>query len=132
MYDFNLAFGHPAVDICSTCLKSKFQLKNPSITDQEKQELSAMYILHRRRTRRFYECLNNVQDSFTVCFDIMENLVLPKWPIGQSFYSRQLYMYVFVLYTTEDTISHRARMIFICMFGWIIKIQKKVTWWHHP
>ena len=75
MYNFNLAFGHPAVDICSTCLK------NPSITDQEKQELSAMYILHRRRARRFYECLNNVQDSFTVCFDIMENLVLPKCPI---------------------------------------------------
>ena len=97
MYDFNLAFGHPAVDICSTCLKSKFQLKNPSITDQAKQELSAMYILHRRRARRFYECLNNVQDSFTVCFDIMENLVLPKCPIGQSFYSRQLYMYVFCI-----------------------------------
>ena len=37
MYNFNLAIGHPAVDICSTCLKSKFQLKNPSITDQEKQ-----------------------------------------------------------------------------------------------
>ncbi|XP_041365380.1 uncharacterized protein LOC121380568 [Gigantopelta aegis] len=103
VYDFNLAFGHPAVDICSTCLKFRLQLKNPFITDDNKRNCSAMFILHRRMARRFYDSLNNVEDSFTVCFDIMENLVLPKSPIGQTFYSRQLYLYVF------GVVHHRGR-----------------------
>jgi hypothetical protein len=103
VYDFNLAFGHPVVDICSTCMKFRLQLKDPSITEEEKRQHSAMFILHRRRARRFYDDLNNVEDSFTMCFDIMENLVLPRSPIGQTFYSRQLYLYVF------GVVHHRGR-----------------------
>ena len=44
-------------------------------------------MLHRQKARKFYDSLNNVGDSFTVAFDMMENLVLPKSPIRQgSFY----------------------------------------------
>ena len=40
--------------------------------------------------------MNQVVDgAITVCFDVMENLCLPKSPIGQTYYSRQLYLYVF-------------------------------------
>ena len=35
------------------------------------------------------------ETSVTVCFDMMQNLSLPKTPIGQVYYSRQLSMYVF-------------------------------------
>ena len=48
MYDFNLAFVHPAVDICSTRLMSKSQQNNLSITYREN---------HRRRAKRFYEAV---------------------------------------------------------------------------
>ena len=53
------------------------------------------YMLHRRRARRCYDIMNDVGNTFTVCFDIMENLVLLKCAIGQTYYSRQLYLYVF-------------------------------------
>ena len=62
---------------------------------EEKQRASAMQMLHRRRGRRFYDLLNEVNDSLTICFDMMENLVLPKTPVGRAYYSRQLYLYVF-------------------------------------
>lgn len=103
VYDFNLGFGHPAVDACSACMKFRMQLKDPSLSDEEKQNTSAMFILHRRRARRFYDNMNDVGNSFTMCFDIMENLVLPKSPIGQTFYARQLYLYVF------GVVHHRGR-----------------------
>ena len=66
------------------------------MTDDEKRTETAMFILHRRRARVFYVQLGTVtQDSMTVCFDVMQNLILPKTAIGQAYYSRQLYMYLF-------------------------------------
>ncbi|CAL9701146.1 unnamed protein product [Knipowitschia caucasica] len=95
MYDFNLGFGHPAKDVCSTCIKSRLKLKDPEMSDEEKRKEAALFMLHRRKARKFYDCLNAVSDTYTVSFDMMQNLVLPKSAIGQTYYSRQLYQYVF-------------------------------------
>ena len=103
MHDFNLGIGHPSKDTCSTCARFRIKIKDPELSDEEKRNETALYILHRRRGRKFYDLLNDVGDTFTVCFDIMENLVLPKSPIGQTYYSRQLYMYVF------GVVRHRGR-----------------------
>lgn len=103
MYDFNLAFGHPAKDLCSTCVKSRMEMNDPTLTDEQKRQKILLYSVHRRRARQFYNLLNDVGDSFTVCFDVMENLVLPKSAIGQTYYSRQLYFYVF------GVVRHRGR-----------------------
>ena len=63
-----------------------------------------MYILHRRRARKFYDLMNDTSDaSVTVCFDMMQNLSLPKTPIGQAYYSRQLSLYEFAV------VLHRGR-----------------------
>ncbi|KAL2092895.1 hypothetical protein ACEWY4_012693 [Coilia grayii] len=95
-HSFNLAFGHPATDACSSCAKFHFRVKDPSLGEDEKRRETAMYILHRRRARVFYDMLGKVEhDAVTVCFDMMQNLVLPRTPIGQAYYSRQLYIYVF-------------------------------------
>lgn len=93
-YDFNLGFGHPATDICSTCVSLKSKIRNLDQTQWDKAQHAAEYLMHRRRARAFYDLLNQQENSVTVCFDIMENLVLPKSPIGQTYYSRQLYLYV--------------------------------------
>ncbi|XP_041348539.1 uncharacterized protein LOC121368074 [Gigantopelta aegis] len=95
VYDFNLAFGHPAKDICSTCVKFRMQIKNPELSEEEKREQITLFMFHRRRARSFYNIMNDVGNSLTMYFDIMENLVLPKSLIGQTYYSRQLYLYVF-------------------------------------
>ena len=73
--------------------------RRPTTTDD-----AALFILHRRRARKFYDLLNDTGDkSVTVCFDMMQNLSLPKTPIGQAYYSRQLSLYVFAV------VVHRGR-----------------------
>ena len=92
--DFDLGFGHPATDACSDCAKYKLKITDPNLTQTEKKMETASFILHRRRARVFYDLLGRVaEDHVTVCFDMMQNMVLPKTPIGQAYYSRQLYMY---------------------------------------
>ena len=68
--DFNLGFGRAATDICATCVSFKHKLK---IKQQQQLDM-----IHRRKAQAFYDKLDDVQDSITICFDIMENLVLPK------------------------------------------------------
>ena len=92
VYGSNLAFGHPSKDVCSTCVKFRIAVRDPDLTPDEKREKILLYTLHRCLARQFYNLLNNVEDSYTVCFDVMENLVLT---IEQTYYSRQLYFYVF-------------------------------------
>ena len=78
-------------------------MKDPDSTDEEKRQEVMHLMLHRRRSRMLYVLMNLIEDSVTVCFDVMENLVLPKSPIGQTYYSRQLYMYVF------GVVNHHGR-----------------------
>ncbi|RXN31117.1 hypothetical protein ROHU_004822 [Labeo rohita] len=92
---FNLGFGHPAKDCCANCMSSRLHMKDPHLTEEERKAEIVSVMLHRRRARVFYTLLNAVEDTVTVCFDMMQNLSLPKSPIGQTYYSRQLYMYVF-------------------------------------
>ncbi|XP_065654381.1 uncharacterized protein LOC136080946 [Hydra vulgaris] len=95
MYNFNLGIGHPATDTCSTCHAFKLAMKDVNLSDASKQTKTALYILHRRKARKFYSLLNDIRpNEITICFDMMENLVLSKLPIGEAYYSRQLYLYV--------------------------------------
>ena len=116
-HKFNLGFGSPATDVCATCTQFRHQVRNDTLTEDEKKVIAADFILHRRRQRQFYDIMNRVGDTTTVCFDMMENLVLPRTPIGQAYYSRQLYLHVF------GVVVHRAdgsqRKEDIHLFTWL-------------
>ena len=93
--DFNLAFGHPSTDKCSTCEAFKLKVRNPDLTREERLTMTTNFIIHRRKARRFYDMLNDVSDdSITLCFDVMENKPLPHTSVGEAYYARQLYLYV--------------------------------------
>jgi len=46
-HDFNLAFGHPAKDRCSTCIESRIAIKDPDLSDEEKRDKIQLYAHHR-------------------------------------------------------------------------------------
>ena len=84
--------------------------RDPKITHEAKMELTANFILHRRRARRFYSKMNNITpDSVVFCFDMMENQILPKTPICAAYYSRQMYLYVFGVIRHRGKGSHRNK-----------------------
>ena len=84
-----------ATDSCATCTQFRHHVWNETLTEDEKKVIAAEFILHRQRQRQFYDIMNRVGDTTTVCFDMMENLALPRTSIGQAYYSRQLYLHVF-------------------------------------
>ena len=84
-------------DVCATCMKLKLKLKDPDMTEEEKQREATMFVLNRRRSRRFFDLMNAVSDDITICFDVMKNLVFPKTSVHEVCYSRQLYIYVFAV-----------------------------------
>ena len=45
----------------------------------------------------------------TLCFDIMQNMVLPKTSIGQAYYSRQMYLYLFGVVVHHGEKSHQTK-----------------------
>ena len=61
------------------------------------------FFIFRMATRDF---LHTDYDLGSDCIsDMVENLVLPRTPIGQAYYSRQLYLHVFgvVLHRADGT-----------------------------
>ena len=49
------------------------------MTDDERKTEAAMFILNRRRARVFYDMFGKFEEqSLTLCFDMMQNLVLQE------------------------------------------------------
>ena len=102
------------------------KLKDLNISREDKAITAARYVTHRRKAQTFYDKLNDVQDSITICFYIMENLVLPKTPICESYYSHQLYPRVLCIARMIVTRAVITKMTFTFMYG-VIKQGKEAT-----
>ncbi|XP_030609211.1 uncharacterized protein LOC115796879 [Archocentrus centrarchus] len=118
VHDFNLAFGHPAKDVCSSCVKYRVAVKDTELSAEEKRNKILQYTVHRRQARQLYQLLNDVGESFTVCFDIMENLVLPESGVGQTYSSKQLYFCVFGVVRHRGT-EHPLSRHDINLYTWL-------------
>lgn len=94
---FNISFGSPYVDKCSTCccLENKILLE---IDESKKNDLQVQFKLHKTRADAFYSQLRvEMENSLTLSYDCQKNLVLPKVPDQAAYYSRQLYLYNFTI-----------------------------------
>ena len=81
--NFNLGFGSSATDVRAACSYFLSQVRNEYLSGEDKRVLVAEYInLHCRRQRQFYNLMNDIKDSTTVSFDMLEKIVLPRTPIG--------------------------------------------------
>ncbi len=91
--DFNMAFGSPRTDVCSTCVEFESKIKaGGDIAENAALELK----LHKLESKHFTRIYNQeTEDSstFTACFDMQQNFPLPRTNIGEVFYKRQLWMY---------------------------------------
>ncbi len=95
--EFNLAFGSPKTDVCSFCYRMKNALKLEK-EQSRKGELKMELDMHRRKQAAFFKAVGlQVVDPtvMTICFDLMQTQPLPKTNISESFYSRQIWQYIF-------------------------------------
>lgn len=104
--DFNIGFSSPSCDICSTCEL----LKNKQKVEKRPEELESLKIqlrIHKIRAKRFFELAKEKpENSVTFCFDLQQIQCLPKTPIQESFYLRQIGFYNFCVTDMETKNPH--------------------------
>nr|CAI5829027.1 unnamed protein product [Callosobruchus analis] len=94
---YNIAFGSPQKDVCSTCLKVPELLK--AAADQnEKQRIITEQRVHKLKAKAFYKLLQESGADIEVfSFDCQKNLALPKLPDQACYFSQQLNYYNFTV-----------------------------------
>lgn len=91
--EYNLGFGSPRVDVCSTCLQLDEQIKHTYSNIEDRQKLMVEKRIHKLRAKAFYAALNNTDPNvLMLSYDCQKNLPLPKLPDQATYYSRQIYL----------------------------------------
>lgn len=95
--EFNIGFKSPACDICSMCQRLKHSIlreKDPV----KKQLLITERRVHRLKADAFYSLMKETPpNTRTFCFDLQQVQPLPKTPVNDAFYLRQLSYYTLCL-----------------------------------
>ena len=100
--NFNLSFGYPRTDTCSTCDQLQVQLDSASESTSMKALITEQKEEHLHKAERFYSSLRahtqlakeNLHVA-VISFDFQQNLPLPSIPVGEVFYMHQIWVYVF-------------------------------------
>jgi hypothetical protein len=123
---FNLGFGIPATDVCSTCLSLKEKIKKfptSKLLEKypekalEKQNLIEEYREHKIEAGFFFRLLKEKsRELLTISFDCQKNLVLPKVPDQSAYYSRQIHLHGFgvVVGSSKDKLTRNN----VTMYHW--------------
>lgn len=94
---YNLGFGTPRTDVCSTCLQLTEKIKSCS-DENIKANLMTEKRVHKMRAQAYFSLLREAEDGVAIySFDCQKNQVLPKVPDQQAYYSRQFYIYNFTV-----------------------------------
>ncbi|KAL4706794.1 hypothetical protein ACJJTC_018175 [Scirpophaga incertulas] len=113
---YNIGFGTPKTDVCSTCLEliEKIKIEADPV---KKNTLMVEKRVHSLRAKAFFEKLREAQDDIKIIsFDCQKNLPLPKLPDQSTYYSRQLYYYNLTMVegTSKDPLTPRNVFAYYC------------------
>lgn len=110
----DLRFGQPQIDTCCTCESLNVKIKSPHLNDAAKRVAVAEMMVHKRKAKKYYACIkkevedkqNNVNENvLAITMDYMMNVPLPKIPVQELFYLRQLTGYVFCIQNIKQNKS---------------------------
>ncbi|VEN61902.1 unnamed protein product [Callosobruchus maculatus] len=111
--NFNLKFGRPQVDVCSECERHGTRLRDVNLNDNAKRVAAAELMVHKRRAKKFYNKIKEVQTLYTerpdvmgLAFDYMQNMPLPHIPVQEIFYYRQLWVSAFQIHNIKENTGH--------------------------
>lgn len=123
---FNLSFGYPRTDTCSSCDKFNANLKTLSNGDDEKiRKLTLENELHKRKAQTFYDRKKSARlrakrdpNFLAIAMDFQKNVSLPKISTNDVYYRRQLSIFSFnihvlhsgesVFYTYPETTAKKS------------------------
>lgn len=111
--NFNYSFGAPRSDTCKKCDILHTKLKDVTLHENERKELELDKQSHVVKADLFFKelkektalCKNN-DEVEVLTFDYQQNLPLPKVPVGEAFYKRQLWTYNFCIHSGKTNKAH--------------------------
>ncbi|KAK5648202.1 hypothetical protein RI129_003094 [Pyrocoelia pectoralis] len=86
--NYNIAFGTPQTDCCSTCLRTQEQLKTKT-SNEVRQTLTTAHRVHIMKAKAFFKLLKYPKTA-TFSFDCQKNLALPRLPDQAAYFSQQI------------------------------------------
>jgi hypothetical protein len=104
--NFNHRFGRPQVDTCAVCEELNVKLKSPHLNDTAKRVAAAEKMVHIRKSKKFYSQLELEKKSrdnhvLALTFDYMKTISLPKIPVQELYYMRQLSLNLFCIHNIK-------------------------------
>lgn len=91
--NFNIGFGSPRTDVCSTCLELGERIKVEQDATK-KHTLQTKLEVHKIRAKAFFSFLKEVRKRLLILsVDCQKNEPVLKLPDQAAYYSRQLYVY---------------------------------------
>lgn len=88
--NYNIAFGTPLTDCCSTCLRFKEQLKMTTSADK-RNKLITENSVHLLKAKAFFRLLKHPKpNTVSFSFDCQKNLALPRLPDQAAYFSQQI------------------------------------------
>lgn len=108
--NFNHRFGRPQVDTCAVCEELNVKLKSPHLNDNAKRVAAAEKMVHIRRRKKFYSQLESEKKKpdnhvLALTFDYMKTISLPKIPVQELYYMRQLSLNLFCIHNIKKNTS---------------------------
>lgn len=107
--NFNISFGRPQVDVCSECERLSIRIKNRDLNDNDKRVATDELLIHKRRAKKYFLKTQEItklckerENVMAITFDYMQNLPLPKIPVQEVFYYRQLWVYEFCIHDMKN------------------------------
>lgn len=89
------------------------RIRSPHLHDTAKRVATAELMVHMRRAKQFTSALNETtkkskenENILGLVFDFMQNVSLPKIPVQEIFYLRQLTVNVFCIFNTKTDLAH--------------------------
>ena len=94
---YNIGFGSPRTDVCSTCLSLAERIKREKDPNL-KTNLLIEKRIHILKYKAFYKTLQDKDDNLLILsYDCQKNIPLPKVPDQSTYYSRQIYVQNFTI-----------------------------------
>lgn len=108
--NFNYPFGRPQVDVCSKCEELNVKIKSPTLNNVAKRAAVAELMVHKSRSKKFYSALQHEQSQegkdekhiLSLAFDYMKTVSIPKIPVQELYYMRQLSVNCFGIHNLKS------------------------------
>ncbi len=114
---FNLSFGQPKIDVCSTCKLLTAQTTQGTPDEREEAEVSLKR--HNLKWKKFYKLLEESRkdrSTLAIVLDLQQTMPLPRTNVSEAFYKRQLWLYNLGIVVHDRSKEQKPKNVYLYLW----------------